>query len=73
MDSEAIIHEYFNTDIKSVPLNTIIMSTKYYIFSCAHKKTRININDAIHRSNEHYLEQSHMASQNFKTDEFNKT
>ena len=71
-DSKTIILGYLNTDNKSVPLNTIIMSTKYYIFSCAHTQTRININDAIHRSKEHYLEQSHIASKVFKTDEFKK-
>ena len=67
-----ILLGYSNRDNNNVPLNSILISVKYYIFSTAHSSKNMNIYDCQKSVQKMYEEQEQIAIINNKDVDFNK-
>jgi len=67
-----IIMGYINFDNVFLPINTIILVTKYYIFSCAYLNRQLNVHILLKKIKKVYFEQKTIAQINFKHLEFEK-
>ena len=72
-EPSTIILGYLNNDNRSIPLNTIILITKSYIFWCSRKKNKPNIFSLQKRIQETYNNQNMVARLNNKYDQFQKS
>ena len=68
---ELIILGYIYPGTGKVPLNTILMISKSYIFWCSRKQITPNIFDLQKRIEKTYLDQRYIAQKNGKTNVFN--
>ena len=67
-----VIMGYLNRDNHFLPINTIIIVTKYYIYLNSRKKIPLNILDLQKKIQETYNEQMLVARLNFFESEFEK-
>ena len=69
-DNKLIILGYLLKDKKAVPFNTLILTTKSYIFWCARKKINPNVMECQSRIKATFNEQKEVARLNNKLDNF---
>ena len=70
--TSTIILGYLNSDSNYVPINLIILVTKYYIFYCASKNIAINFESLKIRLQKVYTEEKMISQINLKIDHFDK-
>ena len=71
-DPEVILFGYLQNDSDYLPINTIILATKYYIFNCAYTSQPLNIFCLQNKIKAIYIEQKLLAKLNFKSQIFER-
>ena len=72
LDKATMILGYLHKNNYQVPLNTILLTTKSFIFQCSRKNNEPDINTLIERINKTYIEQQKIAILNQSLNQFNK-
>ena len=72
IDSESFLLGYLIVDQHFIPMNTLFIIVKYYIFLCAYHKSKPNIMEFQKRFSNYYRDEELLSFLNFKTVAFTK-